>query len=198
MQFERVYLFCVGVFNCIFLFAGVWWPFSSYRLMPFSSTVVTRFIVCYNDKRMHFECDWLFFVVFSIVVFLFAGVWWPFSNSRLLPFSSTVLTRVIMCKSEKRIHHECLWLFPICFLIVVFFLFAGVWWPFSSYRLIPFSSTVVTRFIVCKSDRRMHFWACLIILFPNCCFFLCRCVVALFQQQVVAIFFHSLDSRYNV
>jgi len=49
------YIYSIIVFFTGFLFAGVWWPFSSNRLMPFSSTVVTRVKVCKCDNIMHFE-----------------------------------------------------------------------------------------------------------------------------------------------
>ena len=66
-----------------------------------------------------------------------------------------MVTSVIMCKSDKRMHFELVCLFSV--FLVLFFFFAGVWWPFSSYRLMPFSSTVVTHVILCKSDKIMHF-----------------------------------------
>ena len=73
--------------------------------MPFSSIVVRRVIVCKKEKECILSVfNYSVLVFVKCFIFLFACVWLPFSRNRLMSFSSTVVTRVIVCKNEK----ECI------------------------------------------------------------------------------------------
>ena len=50
---------------------------------------------------------------FNYCIFFFAGLWLPFSHNIRRSFSSTFLTSVIVCKSDKRMHFERVWLFSL-------------------------------------------------------------------------------------
>ena len=73
--------------------------------MSFSSTVVTRGIVCKSEREYIMSVfDYSVLMFFKCFIFLIVGVCMPVSRNRLLPFSSTFVTCVIVCKSEK----ECI------------------------------------------------------------------------------------------